>query len=79
MVDDGIVIAENIFRHYEQGKTPEDAAIDGTMEVIDNVKKHINKVVNLIITSVIQTPTGRMIFSKVADLRDQDNSITGVK
>ena len=52
---------------------------DGTMVVIDNGKKHINKVVNLIITSVIQTPTGRMIFSKVADLRDQDNSITGVK
>ena len=52
---------------------------DGTMVVIDNGKKHINKVVNLIITSVIQTPTGRMIFSKVEDLRDQDNSITGVK
>ena len=49
------------------------------MVVIDNGKKHINKVVNLIITSVIQTPTGRMIFSKVADLRDKDNSISGVK
>ncbi len=52
---------------------------DGTMVVIDNGKKHINKVVNLVITSVIQTPTGRMIFSKVADLRDEENSITGVK
>ena len=31
---------------------------DGTMVVIDNGKKHINKDVNLIITSVIQTPTG---------------------
>ena len=50
---------------------------DGTMVVIDNGKKHINKDVNLIITSVIQTPTGRMIFSKVADLRDKDNSISG--
>ena len=46
---------------------------DGTMVVIDNGKKHINKVVNLIITSVIQTPTGRMIFSKVADLRYQNS------
>lgn len=50
---------------------------DGTMVVIDNGKRHINKDVNLIITSVIQTPTGRMIFSKVADLRDKDNSISG--
>ena len=44
---------------------------DGTMVVIDNGKKHINKVVNLVITSVIQTPTCRKIFSKVEDLRDK--------
>ena len=34
LVDDGIVIAENIYSHFEQGKTPARAAIDGTMEVI---------------------------------------------
>lgn len=34
LVDDGIVIAENIYQHYEKGKSPVDAAIDGTMEVI---------------------------------------------
>nr|WP_299170299.1 efflux RND transporter permease subunit [uncultured Allomuricauda sp.] len=34
LVDDGIVIAENIYQHYEKGKTPVRAAIDGTMEVI---------------------------------------------
>ncbi|HHM21403.1 MAG TPA: efflux RND transporter permease subunit, partial [Bacteroidetes bacterium] len=33
LVDDGIVISENIYYHYEQGKTPIQAAIDGTMEV----------------------------------------------
>ena len=37
LVDDGIVIAENIFQHYEKGKTPKQAAIDGTMEVIPPV------------------------------------------
>lgn len=37
LVDDGIVIAENIFQHYEKGKTPIQAAIDGTMEVIPPV------------------------------------------
>jgi multidrug efflux pump subunit AcrB len=34
LVDDGIVIAENIYQHYEKGKKPVQAAIDGTMEVI---------------------------------------------
>ena len=34
LVDDGIVISENIYHHYEQGKNPVRAAIDGTMEVV---------------------------------------------
>lgn len=34
LVDDGIVIAENIYHHYEKGKGRVQAAIDGTMEVI---------------------------------------------
>ena len=34
LVDDGIVIAENIYSHYERGKNPIRAAIDGTIEVI---------------------------------------------
>ena len=37
LVDDGIVIAENIYQHYEKGKTPIQAAVDGTMEVIPPV------------------------------------------
>lgn len=37
IVDDGIVIAENIYAHYEKGKSPMQATIDGTMEVISSV------------------------------------------
>jgi len=37
LVDDGIVIAENIYSHFEQGKSPKRAAIDGTMEVLPAV------------------------------------------
>lgn len=37
IVDDGIVIAENIYTHYERGKSPVQATIDGTMEVISSV------------------------------------------
>lgn len=37
LVDDGIVIAENIYTHFEQGKSAPRAALDGTMEVIQPV------------------------------------------
>jgi multidrug efflux pump subunit AcrB len=37
LVDDGIVIAENIFTHFERGKSAKKAAIDGTMEVLPAV------------------------------------------
>lgn len=37
LVDDGIVIAENIYSHFERGKSPMQAALDGTMEVITPV------------------------------------------
>ena len=37
LVDDGIVIAENIYAHYERGKNPMQAALDGTMEVVTPV------------------------------------------
>lgn len=41
LVDDGIVIAENIFHHYEKGKSRVRAAIDGTMEVIPAITSAI--------------------------------------
>ncbi len=37
LVDDGIVIAENIYTHAEKGKSPIKAAIDGTVEVMPAV------------------------------------------
>ncbi len=37
LVDDGIVIAENIYTHYERGKPAHKAALDGTMEVLSSV------------------------------------------
>ncbi len=37
LVDDGIVIAENIYTHAEKGKKPMQAAIDGTVEVLPAV------------------------------------------
>lgn len=37
LVDDGVVISENIYRHYEMGKGRVEAAIKGTMEVLSPV------------------------------------------
>ncbi len=50
LVDDGIVIGENIYQHYERGKTPIRAAIDGTMEVIPPI-------VSAILTTIIAFST----------------------
>ncbi|MEM1320307.1 MAG: efflux RND transporter permease subunit [Bacteroidota bacterium] len=34
IVDDGVVVAENIYQRFQEGRTPLQAAIDGTIEVI---------------------------------------------
>jgi multidrug efflux pump subunit AcrB len=37
LVDEAIVVAENIFRHMEMGKSPREAAIDGSLEMFPAV------------------------------------------
>ncbi|GIT99462.1 efflux RND transporter permease subunit [Sulfurovum sp. TSL1] len=37
LVDEAIVVAENIYRHMEMGKTPSDAAIEGALEMFPAV------------------------------------------
>lgn len=38
---------------------------DGTMIVVDNGKKHLGDTVDVLVTSVLQTAAGRMIFAKL--------------
>lgn len=58
LVDDGIVIGENIFQHFEMGKSPRRAAIDGTIEVVPAV---ITSVLTTIVTFLpLLFITGRM-------------------
>jgi uncharacterized protein YacL len=40
---------------------------DGTMVVVDDAKKYLGKEIEVSVTSVLQTPTGRMIFSRVKE------------
>jgi len=40
---------------------------DGTMIVIEGAREHINKEVNITVTSVLQTSAGRMVFGKMSE------------
>jgi uncharacterized protein YacL len=44
---------------------------DGTMVVIDGARRFINKTVDIIVTSVHQTPAGKMIFGRLDDRAEQ--------
>ncbi|HMB63965.1 MAG TPA: efflux RND transporter permease subunit [Eudoraea sp.] len=60
LVDDGIVIAENIYQHHERGKSPVQAAIDGTMEVIPPI-------VSAIITTVLAFSIFLFLDGRIGD------------
>jgi uncharacterized protein YacL len=45
---------------------------DGTMVVVDNARKLINKNANVTVTSVLQTTAGRMIFTKLKEEADRE-------
>jgi len=60
LVDDGIVISENIYQHYEMGKTPVKAAIDGTMEVVPPI-------ISAIITTVLAFGTFLFLDSRIGE------------
>lgn len=60
LVDDGIVIAENIYQHYEMGKTPYQAAVDGTLEVIPPI-------LSAIITTILAFSTFLFLDSRIGE------------
>ena len=60
LVDDGIVIAENIYQQYEKGKSPYRAAIDGVLEVIPPV-------VSAIITTVLAFSLFLFLDSRIGE------------
>lgn len=60
LVDDGIVIAENIYQHYEKGKKPIQAAIDGTMEVIPPI-------VSAIVTTILAFSIFLFLDGRIGD------------
>jgi uncharacterized protein YacL len=51
-------------KEYNQGVAYLD---DGTMVVVDNARSRIGKNVDVVVTSVLQTTAGRMIFGRMAE------------
>lgn len=62
LVDDGVVIAENIYSHFEQGKSPKRAALDGTMEVLPAVLTSVTT--TIVAFSPLLFLTGNFEFSR---------------
>ncbi len=60
LVDDGIVIAENVYHHYEKGKNPIQAAIDGTMEVVPSI-------ISAVLTTIIAFASFFFLDGRLAD------------
>ena len=60
LVDDGIVIAENIYAHFEEGKTPMKAAVDGTLEVMPAIVTSVTT--TIVAFSPLLILSGRMEF-----------------
>ena len=46
---------------------------DGTMIVVDNGKKQMGRTVDVVVTSVLQTPAGRMIFARLKEEANREN------
>jgi len=45
---------------------------DGTMIVVDNARRHIGRNVDVIVTSVLQTTAGRMIFTRLKEETERE-------
>ncbi len=60
LVDDGIVIAENIYQNFEKGKSATKAAIDGTLEVMAPI-------LSAVITTIIAFATLILLDGQVGE------------
>ncbi|HSG05858.1 MAG TPA: TRAM domain-containing protein, partial [Nitrospiria bacterium] len=50
---------------------------DGTMIVVDNARKLIGKNVDVVVTSVLQTTAGRMIFTRLRENSEREEVHAG--
>ena len=68
LVDDGIVIGENIFQHYEMGKSPIQAAVDGTLEVTPAI-------ISAILTTVVAFSTFFFLEGRIGEFFSEVSTV----
>jgi multidrug efflux pump subunit AcrB len=68
LVDDGIIIGENIYHHYEKGKNPIRAAIDGTIEVIPPI-------ISAVLTTILAFATFHFLDGRMGDMFSEVSTI----
>ena len=61
-------------KEYNQGVAYLD---DGTMVVVDNARKLIGKTIDVVVTSVLQTTAGKMIFGRFIDASTAGQVVAG--
>ena len=71
LVDDGIVIAENIYDQYEKGKSKVQAAIDGTMQVLPPI-------IAAILTTIIAFSTFIFLPERIGSFFGQIAKVVGI-
>ena len=71
LVDDGIVIAENIYDQYEKGKSRIQAAIDGTMQVLPPI-------IAAILTTIIAFSTFIFLPERIGSFFGQIAKVVGI-
>ncbi len=50
---------------------------DGTMVVVEGAKNHLGETVDAIVTSVLQTVAGKMIFANLKSAQDEEDDLIG--
>lgn len=68
LVDDGIVIGENIYQHYERGKNPIRAAIDGTLEVTPPI-------ISAILTTIVAFSSFFFLEGRIGDFFSEVSTV----
>ncbi len=69
-----------VVKIIKEGKEPGQGVAyldDGTMVIVDNAVKHQGETVDVLVTSVLQTTAGRMIFSELKTVHNEKNSLGG--
>ena len=71
-VTQGMELSVRVSREGKENNQGVSYLSDGTMIVVENGKAHIGSTVNVVVTSVLQTSAGRMVFARIKPEADTE-------